>query len=122
MMKLILLLLSLLGLSSSQSNNAQSDGTTCKLTILKQLANGRLFSDTLNLSGKYLNELGNYNDCMKQTMAVANGTQTDLMKYELKVYTSDKREDQFNMQFVIGLCTFSMCSDDSLTAFDTFYI
>jgi hypothetical protein len=37
-----------------------SDSTKCKLKILKQVANGRLFSDTLNLSGKYLNELGNF--------------------------------------------------------------
>lgn len=44
------------------------------------------------------------------------------MKYELKTYTSDKNKGQFNMSFVIGLCTFSMCQDDSLTAFDTFYI
>jgi hypothetical protein len=59
---------------------------------------------------------------MKRTMNDSTGKTSDLMKYELKVYNSDKNPDQFNMSFVIGLCTFSKCSDDSLTAFDTFYI
>lgn len=26
------------------------------------------------------------------------------------------------MNFVIGMCTFEVCDDESLTAFDTFYI
>ena len=101
-------------LINSQSNNKMSDGTECKLTILKQLTSGKLFSDTLNLSGRYLNELGNYNDCVKE--------RTDKMKYELKVYRSNKSPEQFDMTFVIGICTFEVCEDDSLTAFDTFYI
>ena len=94
----------------------QSDGTSCKLTILRQLASGHLFSDTLNLSGKYLNELGNYNECVHSK--ARNGS----MKYELKQYRSDKDSSQFPMNFVIGMCTFQVCDDDSLNAFDTFYI
>jgi hypothetical protein len=41
------------------------DKVKCNRAILKQLSNGKLFSDTLNLNGKYLNELGNYEICTK---------------------------------------------------------
>ena len=41
------------------------DKVKCNRAILKQLNNGKLFSDTLNLNGKYLNELGNYEMCTK---------------------------------------------------------
>lgn len=59
---------------------------------------------------------------MSKSSVVGGNAVIDSMKYELKVYTSDKNPGQFNMSFVIGLCTFEVCQDDSLTAFDTFYI
>ena len=43
------------------------------------------------------------------------------MKYELKVYTSNN-ESQFQMSYVMGLCTFEVCDDESLNSFDSFYI
>ena len=60
----LLLLLVLAFLAATVS--AQSiDKVKCNRAILKQLNNGKLFSDTLNLNGKYLNELGNYEMCTK---------------------------------------------------------
>lgn len=75
------------GQSPSPPAPQMTDGTKCKLKILKQMADGKLFSDTLNLSGKYLNELGNYNQC------VANKG-NDSMKYELKTYRSNKSDGE----------------------------
>jgi hypothetical protein len=49
------------------------------------MADGKLFSDTLNLSGKYLNELGNYQQCI-------NKRGNDSMKYELKTYRSNRND------------------------------
>jgi|LauGreDrversion4_2_1035121.scaffolds.fasta_scaffold165712_1 hypothetical protein len=64
-MNIILCTLGLLGAVSAQGSGSSAvDSKNCKLSILKQIANGKLISDTLNLSGKYLNELGNYDMCI----------------------------------------------------------
>ena len=49
------------------------------------------------------------------------------MKYELRVFRSDVVDKnntltEFDMEYVMGICTFQPCDQDSLTAFDTFYI
>lgn len=48
------------------------------------------------------------------------------MKYELRVFRSDKVYNisfsEFDMEYVMGICTFESCDQDALTAFDTFYI
>lgn len=84
-MKATLLFLAHLSIFSCQPLK-QANTPNCKQAILRQLVAGKLFSDTLNLSGKYLNELGNYDMCVKDR----NGTGLGDMKYELKTYKSDK--------------------------------
>jgi hypothetical protein len=109
-----------LGILGETTNRAE-----CNNAILKQLNNGRLFSDTLNLNGKYLNELGNYETCTK----IRNDT-----KYFLNIYKSKKEVNitqadggtvtikPFQLKLVMGACTFRKCEKDSLAAFDFFYI
>jgi hypothetical protein len=43
------------------------------------------------------------------------------MKYELRKYRSNQT-GQFDMTYVMGLCTFDVCDEDSLNAFDFFYV
>jgi len=43
------------------------------------------------------------------------------MKYELRKYRSNQT-GQFDMTFAMGLCTFEECDEDSLNAFDFFYV
>ena len=59
LLQLLLVLASLLAMVTAQS----IDKVKCNRSILKQLNNGKLFSDILNLNGKYLNELGKYDIC-----------------------------------------------------------
>ena len=100
-MKLTILISLLMGGIVTQS--PAQDSKDCRLSILKQISNGKLISDTLNLSGKYLNELGNYDNCVDES-------RKGEMKYELKVFRSDKSDSQknkeFNMEYVMGICTF----------------
>lgn len=64
-MNIILATLTLVGAVYGQATgNSADDSKNCKISILKQISNGKLISDTLNLSGKYLNELGNYDSCV----------------------------------------------------------
>ena len=77
-MKGVHLVLLCLLLTSIQSDTI--DKAKCNQSILKQLNNGKLFSDTLNLNGKYLNELGNFEMCTKGR----NDTKYYLNLYESK--------------------------------------
>jgi hypothetical protein len=43
------------------------------------------------------------------------------MKYDLRIYKPNSTK-QFEMWFAMGMCTFTVCEDDSLNQFDTFYI
>jgi hypothetical protein len=65
MNRLGLLLLAVLAFLIATVTAQSIDKVKCNRAILKQLNNGKLFSDTLNLNGKYLNELGNYEMCTK---------------------------------------------------------
>ncbi len=65
-MSIIIVFLTLLGAVFCQTS--VDDSKNCKLSILKQISTGKLISDTLNLSGKYLNELGNYDNCVDRTI------------------------------------------------------
>jgi hypothetical protein len=60
MKRFALLVLAFLGAAVTGQS---TDKVKCNRAILKQLSNGKLFSDTLNLNGKYLNELGKYDMC-----------------------------------------------------------
>lgn len=84
-MSIIIVSLTLLGAVFCQTSVDNSKN--CKLSILKQITTGKLISDTLNLSGKYLNELGNYDNCVDST------NKSQPMKYELRVFRSDKADD-----------------------------
>ena len=59
LLQLLLVLAFLIAMVTAQS----IDKVKCNRAILKQLNNGKLFSDILNLNGKYLNELGKYDIC-----------------------------------------------------------
>ena len=68
-MNIIIISLILLGAVLGQTTGSSvDDSKNCKLSILKQISTGKLISDTLNLSGKYLNELGNYDHCVDRTI------------------------------------------------------
>ena len=92
----------------ADGTSSADDAKNCKISILQQISNGKLISDTLNLSGKYLNELGNYDAC------VDINRQSPAMKYELRVFRSDVVDKnnsltEFDMEYVMGICTFSSC-------------
>ena len=64
-MNIIVGFLTLVSTAFAQGTGSSADDSkNCKISILKQISNGKLISDTLNLSGKYLNELGNYDGCI----------------------------------------------------------
>ncbi len=63
-MNIIIATLALIGGVCAEGTTSADDAKNCKISILKQISNGKLISDTLNLSGKYLNELGNYDSCL----------------------------------------------------------
>ena len=118
-MKRLLIALACLAIAQAADGENKTD---CNKKILRSLSSGTLFSDTLNLNGKYMNELGNYEMCTKRS-----DTKYFLNLYKTKdnITLNDSASgtiQPIKMHFVMGACTFNECGKDSLASFDFFYI
>lgn len=82
----------------------------CKQKMYDIIRTGRLFSDLLEYSGKYLNELGDYQLCTQK-----GGD----YYYTLQILkATNVMNDETVPTYVVGNCMIDECQSDFLTYFD----